>query len=131
MHGMRFCRIRGVRKALVFLPTSARVRVTLKKREAEPIMISGAGILRSVTLSDGFVIVPESWRDARQGRRWRLYLRVERRLKRTFDAPRLSLFKKRLKIRGMVHRSSPAAAGLGGRYGLECARHSSFQAPHG
>ena len=35
------------------------VRVALKDGEAEPIMISGAGILSSVTRADGFVIVPE------------------------------------------------------------------------
>lgn len=35
------------------------VRVALKDGEAEPIMISGAGILSSVTRSDGFVVVPE------------------------------------------------------------------------
>jgi molybdopterin molybdotransferase len=35
------------------------VRVTLKEGEAEPIMISGAGILSSVARADGFVVVPE------------------------------------------------------------------------
>jgi len=35
------------------------VRVTLKDGEAEPIMISGAGILSSVARADGFVVVPE------------------------------------------------------------------------
>ena len=35
------------------------VRVALKDGEAEPIMISGAGILSSVTRADGFVVVPE------------------------------------------------------------------------
>ena len=35
------------------------VRVSLKDGEAEPIMISGAGILSSVTRADGFVVVPE------------------------------------------------------------------------
>lgn len=35
------------------------VRVALKDGEVEPIMISGAGILSSVTRADGFVIVPE------------------------------------------------------------------------
>jgi molybdopterin molybdotransferase len=35
------------------------VRVALKNGEAEPIMISGAGILSSVARADGFVIVPE------------------------------------------------------------------------
>lgn len=35
------------------------IRVALKDGEAEPIMISGAGILSSVTRADGFVIVPE------------------------------------------------------------------------
>lgn len=35
------------------------VRVTLKDGEAEPIMISGAGILSSVARADGFVIVSE------------------------------------------------------------------------
>jgi molybdopterin molybdotransferase len=35
------------------------VRVALKDGEAEPIMISGAGILSSVARADGFVIVPE------------------------------------------------------------------------
>ncbi len=35
------------------------VRVTLKDGDAEPIMISGAGILSSVARADGFVVVPE------------------------------------------------------------------------
>jgi molybdopterin molybdotransferase len=35
------------------------VRVALKGDEAEPIMISGAGILSSVARAEGFVIVPE------------------------------------------------------------------------
>ncbi|NTV27787.1 MAG: molybdopterin molybdenumtransferase MoeA, partial [Methanothrix sp.] len=35
------------------------VRVALKDGKAEPIMISGAGILSSVARADGFVIVPE------------------------------------------------------------------------
>jgi molybdopterin molybdotransferase len=35
------------------------VRVALKDGDAEPIMISGAGILSSVARADGFVIVPE------------------------------------------------------------------------
>ena len=35
------------------------VRVALKNGEAEPIMISGAGILSSVARADGFVLVPE------------------------------------------------------------------------
>ena len=35
------------------------VRVALKDGEAEPIMISGAGILSSVARADGFVLVPE------------------------------------------------------------------------
>ncbi len=35
------------------------VRVALKGEEAEPIMVSGAGILSSVARADGFVIVPE------------------------------------------------------------------------
>ncbi|MDD4161121.1 MAG: molybdopterin molybdotransferase MoeA [Methanothrix sp.] len=36
------------------------VRVALKNGEAEPIMISGAGILSSVAKADGFVLVPEN-----------------------------------------------------------------------
>jgi molybdopterin molybdotransferase len=35
------------------------VRVSLKDGQAEPIMISGAGILSSVARADGFVVVPE------------------------------------------------------------------------
>jgi molybdopterin molybdotransferase len=35
------------------------VRVALKDGQAEPIMISGAGILSSVARADGFVVVPE------------------------------------------------------------------------
>ncbi len=35
------------------------VRVALQDGEAEPIMVSGAGILSSVARADGFVIVPE------------------------------------------------------------------------
>lgn len=35
------------------------VRVALRTGEAEPIMVSGAGILSSVARADGFVIVPE------------------------------------------------------------------------
>ncbi|VVB67199.1 Uncharacterised protein [uncultured archaeon] len=35
------------------------VRVALKGEEAEPIMVSGAGILSSVARADGFVLVPE------------------------------------------------------------------------
>jgi len=35
------------------------VRVALKEGQAEPIMISGAGILSSVARADGFVVVPE------------------------------------------------------------------------
>jgi len=35
------------------------VRVALRGEEAEPIMVSGAGILSSVARADGFVIVPE------------------------------------------------------------------------
>ncbi len=35
------------------------VRVALRSGEAEPIMVSGAGILSSVARADGFVIVPE------------------------------------------------------------------------
>jgi molybdopterin molybdotransferase len=35
------------------------VRVAIKDGEAEPIMISGAGILSSVARADGFMIVPE------------------------------------------------------------------------
>ena len=33
--------------------------MALKDGEAEPIMISGAGILSSVARADGFVLVPE------------------------------------------------------------------------
>jgi len=35
------------------------VRVALKDGEAEPIMVSGAGIMSSVAKADGFVIIPE------------------------------------------------------------------------
>jgi molybdopterin molybdotransferase len=35
------------------------VRVSIRNGEAEPIMISGAGILSSVARADGFVVVPE------------------------------------------------------------------------
>jgi molybdopterin molybdotransferase len=35
------------------------VRVALHGDQAEPIMISGAGILSSVARADGFVLVPE------------------------------------------------------------------------
>ena len=43
------------------------VRVALKNGEAEPIMISGAGILSSVARADGFVIVPEELEGFEQG----------------------------------------------------------------
>jgi molybdopterin molybdotransferase len=33
--------------------------VTLKDAQAEPIMISGAGILSSVARANGFVVVPD------------------------------------------------------------------------
>jgi len=35
------------------------VRVALKDGEAEPIMVSGAGIMSSVAKADGFIIIPE------------------------------------------------------------------------
>ncbi len=43
------------------------VRVTLKNGEAEPIMISGAGILSSVARADGFVMVPEEREGIEEG----------------------------------------------------------------
>ncbi len=43
------------------------VRVTLKDGEAEPIMISGAGILSSVARANGFVIVPEEREGIEEG----------------------------------------------------------------
>jgi molybdopterin molybdotransferase len=43
------------------------VRVTLKDGEAEPIMISGAGILSSVARADGFVLVPEEREGIEEG----------------------------------------------------------------
>ena len=43
------------------------VRVAIKDGEAEPIMISGAGILSSVARADGFVIVPEEREGFEQG----------------------------------------------------------------
>lgn len=43
------------------------VRVALKNGEAEPIMVSGAGILSSVARADGFVIVPEELEGFEEG----------------------------------------------------------------
>ncbi len=43
------------------------VRVALKDGEAEPIMVSGAGILSSVARADGFVIVPEELEGFEEG----------------------------------------------------------------
>jgi molybdopterin molybdotransferase len=43
------------------------VRVALKNGEAEPIMISGAGILSSVARADGFVLVPEEREGIEEG----------------------------------------------------------------
>jgi molybdopterin molybdotransferase len=43
------------------------VRVALKNGEAEPIMISGAGILSSVARADGFVLVPEDREGIEEG----------------------------------------------------------------
>jgi molybdopterin molybdotransferase len=43
------------------------VRVALVNGEAEPIMVSGAGILSSVARADGFVIVPEELEGFEEG----------------------------------------------------------------
>jgi len=43
------------------------VRVTLKDGEAEPIMISGAGILSSVARANGYVVVPEEREGIEEG----------------------------------------------------------------
>lgn len=45
------------------------VRVILKDGQAEPIMISGAGILSSVARADGFVVVPEEREGLEAGER--------------------------------------------------------------
>ena len=50
------------------------VRVALKNGEAEPIMISGAGILSSVARADGFVIVPEELEGFEQGENVEVHL---------------------------------------------------------
>jgi molybdopterin molybdotransferase len=43
------------------------VRVALGGEQAEPIMISGAGILSSVARADGFVLVPEEREGIEEG----------------------------------------------------------------
>jgi len=50
------------------------VRVALRAGEAEPIMVSGAGILSSVARADGFVIVPEEQEGIEAGEMVEVYL---------------------------------------------------------
>ena len=49
-------------------------RVSLKNGIADPVMVSGAGILSSVARADGFVLVPEDLEGLDEGERVEVHI---------------------------------------------------------